>query len=92
MSIPERNKLLQDITARTAVDLGFRRRLLSAPAEAILEAFGSRLPSDFRVRFIEKPAGVDLLVVLPDFQAFGQELDDDDLDAAAGGEGDPATW
>jgi hypothetical protein len=81
--------LLKDVTARAATDQVFRKRLLGGgAAEAIYQEFGVRLPDGHRVRFIEKPADVDTLIVLPDHRLPG-ELDLDDLEQAAGGDGDP---
>lgn len=77
--------LLQQITARAVTDPDFRRKLLADPDRAVREAFGTPLPAGQRIRFIEKPADVDVLVVLPDPQSAGDALDDDDLDAVAGG-------
>jgi hypothetical protein len=94
MSSPQNDKLLQEVTALAATDLAFRKRLLSNPEAAIFDVFGVQLPaSGPRVRFIEKPAGIDVLIVLPDVQRSGEELDDEDLDAAAGGTAGPGdTW
>lgn len=93
MSDQRREQLLQAITTRASTDIAFRKRLLTAPEAAIAEAFGVAMPTDVRVRFIEKPAGIDALIVLPDVQATERELDDDDLDAAAGGVGsDDTGW
>jgi hypothetical protein len=88
----DREKLLEEITARAETDLVFRKRLLTNPEPAILDAFRVTLPPGFRIRFIEKPAAVDLLVVLPEAHVPGY-LDDDDLDAVAGGTaGSTDTW
>lgn len=77
--------ILHDVTVRATVDLDFRTRLLQDPNGVILEEFGVTIPSGHQIRFIEKPAGVDTLIVLPDFHPASDELDDDDLDQVAGG-------
>lgn len=77
--------LLQEVLARSATDLAFRKRLLTHPDDAIYEAFGVRLPDGCKIKFIEKPAGFDQLFVLPDVRVPGEELDDEDLEAVAGG-------
>ena len=87
MSTPHRERLLQEVTARAATDLVFRKSLLTSPEAAIRDTFGVVIPSDVRIRFMEKPAGVDVLIVLPSIQPPVDELDDDDLDAVAGGTG-----
>lgn len=84
------DKVLDEVTERAATDPAFRKRLLNDPEAAIFSAFGVKFPSGFRIRFIEKPGNLDVLVVLPDLRPFGEELDDEDLEAAAGGDGDPA--
>jgi hypothetical protein len=92
MSTIDQN-LLHDVTARAANDLIFRKRLLTGgAADAIYEVFGARLPHGHRIRFMERPAGIDTLVVLPEPIAEG-ELDDEDLEQAAGGDSPPdPTW
>lgn len=89
----DRQKLLDDIMRRAAEDADFRRFLLADPKEAIYQSFGVRVPLNFRIRFIEKGNDVDALVVLPDAVRPDNELSDDDLDAVAGGTGNPPpTW
>ena len=85
MPSPTESTALHDAVLRATTDMVFRSRLLTDPGAAIYDAFGVRLPASHRVRFMEKPADVDTLIVLPDLD-MGVELDDDDLDAAAGGE------
>ncbi len=79
--------ILHDVTARATVDLDFRTRLLRDPSGTIKEEFGVTIPTGHQIRFIEKPAGVDTLIVLPDFHPAPDELDEDDLDQVAGGTG-----
>ena len=84
---------LEQILTRATVDLDFRKALLVDPRRAILEGLGVRIPSSFRVRFIERGKDVDALIVLPDLQRQDDELDDCDLEGVAGGgDGDPTTW
>jgi hypothetical protein len=89
MSAPNRrgDRVLQEVTARATTDLDFRRQLLKDSARAIYDNFGVTIPSGHVLRFIEKPEGVDTLIVLPDYRRPGGELEDDDLDAVAGGTG-----
>jgi len=78
-------QVLQTVLERAAADSAFRRRLLVDPRQAILDGFGVTIPSDFNVKFVEKEAGVDALIVLPDLRRPEDELSDGDLDAVAGG-------
>ncbi len=83
---------LQQVLDRAASDADFRARLKSDPAVAIKEHTGIEVPEGFTIHFAEKPAGVDLMVVLPDpvVQATESEADElslDELEAAAGGTG-----
>lgn len=57
---------LAAVTLRAAFDRAFRSALLDDPRSAVREAFGMELPPTLRLRFVEKPGDVDLLVVLPD--------------------------
>lgn len=88
----ERDRLLHDVAVLASTDAAFRRRLLEDPGEAIFDAFGVRIPMQHRIRFIEKPEGIDTLIVLPHLQRPDGELDDDDLDAVAGGTDTGGQW
>lgn len=57
---------LAAVTMRAAFDRGFRSALLDDPRRAVRDALGIELPPTLRLRFVEKPGDVDLLVVLPD--------------------------
>ena len=82
-----KQRVLQQVMERAAVDREFRQRLLTDPRGAIRAAFGLEVPADLKVKFIEKGADVDTLVVLPDLRRPEGELTDADLDAVAGGQG-----
>jgi hypothetical protein len=89
MSAPNRrgDRILHQVTVRATTHLEFRHRLLEDPAKAIHDEFGVTIPSGHVLRFLEKPVGVDTLIVLPDFRHPSGELCDDDLDEVAGGTG-----
>ncbi|HEY8535017.1 MAG TPA: NHLP leader peptide family RiPP precursor [Vicinamibacterales bacterium] len=72
------------IVQRSISDPEFRRALVEDPKTAIHDAFGIRIPDEFRVKFIEKGPDLDALIVLPD-PAVSDELSDDELDSVAGG-------
>ncbi|HYH81372.1 MAG TPA: NHLP leader peptide family RiPP precursor [Longimicrobium sp.] len=84
-------KLIEAVTHRAGSDRVFRQQLLARPAAAIHEAYGVALPAGFRVSFVEKPADLDLLVVLPDACA-EEELTDEDLEDVAGGGPMDGSW
>lgn len=85
-------KLLDAIVQRATMDTSFRQQLLAAPRDAIKAAFGVQIPETFRVKFVEKGADLDALVVLPDVKNSGDELSDDDLEAVAGGTDTTYAW
>jgi hypothetical protein len=88
MSAPSdhaRERMLNAILTRAASDPVFRAGLLSQPKETINEVFGVTIPPQFRLRFIEKEADLDALVVLPDLRVEGAELSERDLDVVNGG-------
>lgn len=76
----------QKISKRAMTDKNFRELCLKNPAQAIKEEMGKELPSDYKVKFIENQ-GADATFVLPDFKANPSELNDQELDAVAGGKG-----
>jgi hypothetical protein len=73
------------VLARAETDDAFRARLLAEPHGAIYDAFGIQVPADFRLRFIERHADVDALVVLPDLRRADGELSVEELEQVAGG-------
>lgn len=75
--------LLREVIERASVDREFRVRLLAEPVSAIRHTFGVILPHNFRIRFMERPAELDALIVLP--PVGHGELDEDDLEQVAGG-------
>ena len=76
---------LAAVLARAETDVPFRKRLLAEPHRAIQDAFGIQVPPDFRLRFIERHADVDALVVLPDLRHEEGELTVESLEHVAGG-------
>lgn len=82
-------QLLEQIIERATTDQSFRRWLIESPEAAIFSTFGIRVPEDYRISFMEKPGNLDALIILPDLRPHGEELCDEDLDAAAGGNADP---
>jgi hypothetical protein len=81
---PRQEQAIEAIVKRATKDRAFRDRLLADPRAAIEAAYGVRIPSTFRVQFVEKGPDLDALVVLPEFQPDGA-LSDDDLEHVAGG-------
>lgn len=77
---------LNALAARAVTDAAFRARLVADPHAAAREA-GIDLPAGARVRFAEKPAGLEHVVVLPDLVHAEQPLTEDELEAVAGGLG-----
>ena len=89
---PARDPRLQQILDRAATDAQFRGRLLAELHAAIRDTFGVQIPGGFRLKFIERDADVDALIVLPTAtrapaRAEG-ELDDAALETVAGGWGE----
>lgn len=85
---PPRDPRLQQVLDRAATDAAFRGRLLAEPHAAIRDAFGVHIPGSFRIKFVERAADVDALIVLPNLAraaAAEGELDDAGLERVAGG-------
>ena len=92
-----RDPRLQEILHRASTDPAFRQRLLTAPHDAVRDAFGIDIPRTFRIRFIEKDPTDDALIVLPGVArptraAATDELDDAQLESVAGGWGGEGVW
>jgi hypothetical protein len=81
--------ILDEVLKRSATDREFRTRLVAQPSSALAEVIGapeSSLPQNVNVKFVEKDAGVDLMLVLPDFIDAEGVLSDAELEAVAGGD------
>ena len=87
-------QVLENVLARAAEDLEFRQRLLTEPRRAIEDAFGVAIPADFRLKFVERDADVDALIVLPDLRRASDDdvLSEDELEQVAGGVNTHLTW
>ncbi len=83
---------LAAVVTRAALDPHFRSHLLADPHRAVRESFGVELSPALRLKFIEKEAGVDLMVVLPDLVDGGGELDRGQLDVVLGGSAFPPAF
>jgi hypothetical protein len=87
MSIPRNEQEIQvfnAINSRAASDGEYRSRLLKTPHAALAE-IGITVPESYRVKFIERDADADAVVVLPDLLAADGELSAEQLEAVAGG-------
>jgi hypothetical protein len=86
---------LNAVLDRASLDWEFRQRLLSEPLRALKDTFNLVIPASFRIRFVERDAGLDALIVLPDFTGGTRdddELAEDDLEVVNGGGGHPTPW
>lgn len=86
-------QILSAVLARAESDWEFRQDLLVDPRRALEKGFGLMIPEPFRIRFVERDADLDALVVLPDYRGASQsgQLNDDQLEMVNGGSC-PAPW
>jgi hypothetical protein len=87
-----RDHALQAVISRATVDRAFRQQLLGDPTRAIRDSLGIAIPSNYRIRFVERDPTVDALIVLPDLKADDGELSDSDLESIAGGANTDGSW
>jgi hypothetical protein len=80
-----RSAVLDAVLRRAAVEPAFRQRLLADATAAVNEMNPSAVPHGVRLRFIERPAELDALYVLPDQIQSSPELTVQELEAVAGG-------
>jgi hypothetical protein len=81
---------MQGLLARSAIDPGFRAKLLSEPRAALAEFTGHEPAGALNIKFIENQGGR-LTVVLPDPIESQRELSAEELESVAGGTS-PAWW
>jgi hypothetical protein len=84
MALPKKG-VLERVMQRASQDSEFRARLLDEPIGPLAEMLGA-VPSNLRIKFIERPSDLDALIVLPDMRADGH-LTQFELESVAGGEG-----
>ena len=82
-STPSRQELEAQLIARAWQDEAFKRELLSDPRAAIARVTGSSLPPGLEVKVVEETPNT-VYVVIP---LNTTELSDEQLEAAAGGQG-----
>lgn len=64
-----------------ARDRQFRSELLADPRSALFARRAIQIPESFEIRFIERPPGIDALVVLPRFVGSRNRLARKELEA-----------
>lgn len=75
---------IQKVQTKAALDMEFRKEILSSPKSAIERVGGITVPAGFNIKVIENAPGIDQTYVLPDFQ--GGALSDNELEKVAGGD------
>ncbi|MGH7461227.1 MAG: hypothetical protein ACREMA_09395 [Longimicrobiales bacterium] len=63
-----RDAAIAEVIRRATVDRAFRDWLLKEPNSALADVLGRPVPSQIRIRCIEKDPDVDALIVLPHFR------------------------
>lgn len=81
----DRSTVLAKLGKRAAEDAAFRKKLLVDPHAALREIGETSVPPGLRVKFVEKAADVDIMIVLPDAIREDGELSEEDITAVAGG-------
>lgn len=72
------------LIAKACTDEAFRQQLLSNPKAVVEQEFGEALPEGINVEIIQEPANT-LYIVLPAMPESNDELNDEELEAVAGG-------
>lgn len=75
----------EQVITRAVKDVTFRERLLANPEAALASEYNVHLPENVAVRIIEEAPNT-LSIILPPQEETLQELSDEDLEAAAGGD------
>jgi len=87
-----RAEIERRLIERSLQDESFHQELLADPKAALEQELGIRLPEDVQVRAVEETADT-IYLVLPSASPSGEggELSDRQLEAVAGGWGNPGT-
>ena len=86
-----RAEMERRLIERSLEDDAFRQQLLADPKAAVERELGTRFPEGVQVRAVEEKADTFYLVLPSASQAGGGELSDRELEAVAGGWGNPGT-
>ena len=86
-----RAEMERRLIERSLQDDAFRQQLLDDPKAAVEQELGTRLPNEVSVEAVEETADTFYLVLPSASQAGGGELSDRELEAVAGGWGNPGT-
>jgi hypothetical protein len=78
-------RVQEQVITRAVKDVPFRERLLANPMAVLAREYHVHLPENVAVRVIEEAPNT-LSIVLPPQEEMLQELSDEDLAAAAGGD------
>ena len=81
----QEQQVIEEVTRRAATDGTFRQQLLADPRGTIATLIGQPFPEHVKIKFVEKDAGYDAVIVLPDYVAGASELSAEELEAVAGG-------
>ena len=89
MTTPESSRpwqeALGELYRRAATDADFRQLLMQDPAKAFAAVGNFALPTEVRLRFIEKPE--EIVFILPPLTSGDGSISEDELDMVAGGTG-----
>ena len=77
------NQIFAEVQIKATTNESFRKALLADPKQTISKEIGTELPDSFNIKIIENDPNYNATFVLPDM--ISEELDEDDLDAVAGG-------
>ena len=76
-------RVYKEIEKKAVLDEEFRKELLENPNKVIEEYIGEKLPEGFKINVVENDPAYSATFVLPELM--GEELEDEELDAVAGG-------
>jgi hypothetical protein len=83
-TLSEAKEIMEKASKKAATDPAFRSKLLADPNAAVSEFSGKQIPSNIKVRALER-SGYDVTLLLPDAVSKEGELSDAELEQVAGG-------
>jgi len=77
------------LVAKACKDEAFKKALISDPKAAIEKQFRVKVPADIRITVLQEDVNHFYLVLPPSLPPFSSELNDEELEAVAGGAAKP---
>jgi len=89
LHLVNRDEVETPLVIKACKDEAFKKALISDPKGVIEKRFHVKIPADIKITVLQEEVDHFYLVLPPPLPPFSSELRDEELEAVAGGKGDP---